>query len=67
MGELLVDAELERLAIFVHSVLATFHCLGIVYNVRRKNWWDVAAHTLAACYDTQAALHHKKKILKGEV
>ena len=32
--------------------------LGAVYNYRRKNWRDVAAHVAAALYDAHSAHHH---------
>lgn len=57
-----MDKDTERLAVFVHGTLAALHLLGIVYNVRKKNWLDVAAHTAACAYDTHAALHHQRKI-----
>ena len=52
--------ELHALAGFVHGALAALHTLGAVYNYRRCNWWDVAAHTAAALYDARSARHHHR-------
>lgn len=50
--------ELHALACLVHGALAALHTLGAVYNYRRKNWTDVAAHVAAALYDARSARHH---------
>ena len=50
--------ELHALACLVHGALAALHALGAVYNYRRKNWGDVAAHVAAALYDAHSAHHH---------
>ena len=50
--------ELHALACFVHGALAALHTLGAVYNFRRKNWCDVAAHVAAGLYDARSAHHH---------
>lgn len=50
--------ELHSLGCFVHGALAALHTLGAVYNCRRRNWWDVAAHVAAALYDARSAHHH---------
>jgi len=50
--------ELHALACLVHGALAALHTLGAVYNYRRKNWVDVAAHVAAAVYDARSARHH---------
>ena len=42
----------------MHGALAALHALGAVYNYRRKNWGDVAAHIAAALYDAHSAHHH---------
>lgn len=52
---------METLAAFVHGMLASLHLLGIVYNVRRKNWIDAGVHAAVCAYDTQAAFHHARK------
>ena len=50
--------ELHALGCFVHGALAALHALGAVYNCRRRNWWDVAAHVAAAIYDARSVRHH---------
>lgn len=52
------DIQLAELAAFTHCLLAGLHILGIAYNLKRRNWLDVAAHSLAAAYDVQALHHH---------
>ena len=56
------DRQLAELAAFVHGVLAAFHLLGIMYNVKKRNWWDVTAHTLAATYDIHAMHGHLEDV-----
>ena len=50
--------ELHALACFVHGALTALHVLGAIYNCRRRNWWDVAAHVAAAAYDARSVRHH---------
>jgi hypothetical protein len=50
--------ELHSLACLVHGALTALHALGAVYNYRRRNWGDVAAHVAAALYDARSARHH---------
>lgn len=52
------DRQMAELAMFVHGALAGLHVLGVVYNFRRRNWWDVAAHAAAAVYDTHSVVKH---------
>lgn len=50
--------EVHALGCFVHGALTALHTLGAVYNYRRRNWGDVAAHIAAALYDARSARHH---------
>jgi hypothetical protein len=50
--------EVHALGCFVHGALTALHTLGAVYNYRRRNWGDVAAHLAAALYDARSARHH---------
>jgi hypothetical protein len=50
--------EVHALGCFVHGALTALHALGAVYNYRRRNWRDVAAHLAAATYDAHSARHH---------
>lgn len=55
------DYQLQTLATFVHGVLAGLHALGIVYNVKRRNWFDVTIHTAAAIYDIHSVGKHMRE------
>lgn len=50
--------QLEELSVFVHGILTGLHLLGVAYNLRKRNWVDVTAHTLAAGYDLYAVNTH---------
>jgi hypothetical protein len=52
------ERDIESLAAFVHGVLAGLHALGMVYNIKRRNWFDVAAHSAAMSYDIWATAKH---------
>ena len=52
------EQDIEYLATFVHGVLAGLHALGLVYNIKRRNWVDVAAHSAAMSYDMWATAKH---------
>jgi hypothetical protein len=56
------DRQVEALGVFVHGVLTGLHLLGIVYNLRKRNWFDVAAHSSAAAYDTWAVSKHLRAL-----
>lgn len=52
---------MHELAIFVHSVLASFHILGSLYNYKRKNYKEAGLHLAVAGYDIYAVHHHIKE------
>jgi hypothetical protein len=52
------ERQLAELSAFVHGLLAGLHILGIAYNLKRRNKWDVFAHTAAAIYDIRAVTTH---------
>ncbi len=52
------EQDIEYLATFVHGVLAGLHALGMIYNLKRRNWVDVAAHSAAMSYDLWATAKH---------
>ena len=56
------DRQLAELALVVHVALAGLHVLGLLYNLRRRNWWHVAAHASAVAYDGWAAVQHIKEL-----
>ena len=56
--------EVHILASAVHGSLASLHLLGVIYNLRKKNWWDVLAHSLALAYSANAVKNHMKETQK---
>lgn len=57
-----MNAELETLAVFVHGGLAAGHLLGLVFNIRRRQWFDSSAHFVALVYDSYAAYKHAQEL-----
>jgi hypothetical protein len=53
--------DLDILGAYVHGALTALHALGVVYNVRRRNWFDVIFHTGWLVYDATSTLHHWRK------
>ena len=56
------ERQLQQLGVFVHGVLVGLHTLGIVYNLKRRNWLDVCIHGGAAIYDTWAVAKHLRAL-----
>lgn len=56
------EVQMAELAVFVHGTLAALHALGIVYNARRGNKLDVAAHSAACAYDIYAVVKHARHV-----
>ena len=52
------DRRMAELGVFVHGVLAGLHLLGVVYNLRKRNYWDVVVHAIAVSYDTWSVSRH---------
>lgn len=52
------EQNIECLASFVHGLLAGLHALGIVYNIKRRNWLGAAAHSAGMSYDIWATVEH---------
>lgn len=52
------EHQMQSLGIFVHGVLTGLHALGLMYNLKRRNWFDAAAHTAAAAYSLSATAKH---------
>ena len=38
------------------------HAIGLVHNLKRRNWFDVAAHSFAMGYDLWATKKHMKQL-----
>ena len=49
---------------FVHGMLVFGHSLGVVYNLRRKNWIQAGIHTATMGYDLWAVNHHMNQLEK---
>ena len=60
------DRQMQEIALMIHTLLTAGHCLGIVYNAKRRNWLDVAAHTAAATYDISAINKHMRALRHAE-
>lgn len=56
------ERQLQELGVFVHGMLASLHALGLAYNLRRRNWFDVGMHGSALIYDTWAAAKHRRHL-----
>lgn len=52
------ERQLQTLGVFVHGVLFGLHALGVAYNLKRQNWFDVSVHTAAGGYDLWAVGKH---------
>lgn len=52
------DRLLEDMATAVHGAAASLNLLGLVFNLRKRNWFDVAIHLAAGAYHARAAVHH---------
>lgn len=54
------DARLlEDMATLVHGAAASLNLLGLVFNVRKRNWFDVGMHAVGLVYHTGSALNHR--------
>jgi len=54
--------ELEILSTFVHGSLFFGHSLGVLYNLRKRNYKDTFVHVLAGAYDLFSTISHYRKI-----
>lgn len=52
----------EQLAAFIHGVLALGHAIGLIYNYKRRNRFDVAVHGFALIYDLKSTAKHIRAI-----
>jgi hypothetical protein len=56
------ERQIAEICVFVHGVLAAFHLLGIVYNLKQRNRFDVLMHSVAAAYDLWATDKHLREV-----
>jgi hypothetical protein len=54
---------MQEIALMVHALLVAGHALGIVYNVKRRNWFDIVAHGMAVVYDVGAIRRHQRALI----
>ena len=54
------NKEIHSLAGFCHGALASLHLIGVVYNLKRKHWYNVAIHGYALAFSLNATAHHAK-------
>lgn len=59
------EKQLSDLACFVHASLATLHVLGVIYNLKRKNWKNVCVHSFVFTYDVLSYRTHCREKLNG--
>lgn len=57
-----VEHYLEQLATFIHGALFFGHVLGVIHNVRKRNWCDVTIHGGTAVYDFLSAMKHWRRL-----
>lgn len=54
------NKEVHSLAGFTHGALASLHLLGVLYNIRRKHWYNVVVHGYALAFSLNATTHHAR-------
>lgn len=54
--------DVEIIAVFLHGVLALGHAVGILHNLRRRNYKAVLFHACAFLGDCYAVYIHWKDI-----
>ena len=55
------EQEIQMLGTYVHGALSALHALGIIYNLKRENYWDAVFHCAWFVYDADATRRHYKK------
>lgn len=55
--------QMEELSAAVHGGLVVLHLLGVAYNWKRRNWFDIIAHSSAVVYDTWAMHKHMSRLM----
>lgn len=54
--------DLEILAAFVHGTVALGNALGLLYNIRRKQWRWCAVHAIGVALHAYATREHAKEL-----
>lgn len=55
-----IEGELETLAVMVHGAGAAFDALGVAYNLRRRQWFDVGMSLIGCLFHCVAVYKHDK-------
>ena len=55
------EKDIQVFAAFVHGALFGLHALGVVYNIKRKNWQAAAIHFTVGMWDCIATKNHMKE------
>ncbi|MBC8410357.1 MAG: hypothetical protein H8E12_16795 [Rhodobacteraceae bacterium] len=50
--------EIDTIAAFVHGALFGLHMLGLVYNLKRRNYLYSAIHAAVAVFDAVSTAKH---------
>lgn len=56
------EEHIEDLAKYIHGAMAALHGLGLVHNLKRRNWRDAAFHAGFFVYDALATYKHRQYI-----
>jgi len=56
------EKHIETLAVYIHGALSTLHAVGLVHNIKRRNWRDAAIHAGFIAYDAFATYTHHQYI-----
>ena len=56
------EEDTAVLAMFVHGSLAALHLLGVIYNLKRRNWKTACFHISAFAFDLWACYEHWKDV-----
>lgn len=59
------EYERECIALFVHGMLFLGHCLGVIHNLKRRNYRQALLHFGVACYDLWAVWEHYKELRRA--
>ena len=50
--------EIDNIAAFVHGSLFSLHMLGLVYNLKKKNYLYSAIHAAVGIFDVVGTMRH---------
>lgn len=53
-----METELEYLAVVVHGAAAVLNGLGVIYNARRRSWFDTTMNSVGLVFHAVAVYKH---------